>query len=278
MRRLVALAAVVHARLVGRVGFQQQLIQRHRRHQPAQAVRAFVGHRSADAEQEAELVQLRGLLGAAGEAVDHATQAADPADRGDHRIHRAPGVHDHRQVEFPGQVQLGIEVVELGVVVQALDEVIQPAFADRDRPLARDPVAQLVQVRLPVRCEEHRMQAIGRVRACELRADRLQLRPTGGSDGGHHLRRDPGRQCPRMRLGTIRVERRGVEVAVAVDEPHAGGCVSVGWTRLRSAAWRPRVACASSSSPAAGSRGRAAVRRRMARSPESPRRPRTARR
>ena len=46
----IALAAMCCAGLIGGVGFQQQLFQRHVGHQFAQAVGAFKCHRPADAQ------------------------------------------------------------------------------------------------------------------------------------------------------------------------------------------------------------------------------------
>src|SRR5690606_5946524 len=79
-RRFIALAAVPCIGLVGGVGFQQQVFDRHGRGELAQASRAFVGDRAAEAEQEAQFPQLFGLFAAARETVDHAAHAADLAD------------------------------------------------------------------------------------------------------------------------------------------------------------------------------------------------------
>ena len=76
-RWFVTLAAMVSVRLVRRVGFQQQEFDRHRRDDAAQPLRAIVGDRAADAEAEAELPEVFGLLLAAGKAVHHAAQSAD---------------------------------------------------------------------------------------------------------------------------------------------------------------------------------------------------------
>src|SRR5690606_41153126 len=48
----------------------------------------------------------------------------------------------------------------LRVVVETLDEIIEPALADGDGALALDPVAQLREVPRAVFREEHRMQAV----------------------------------------------------------------------------------------------------------------------
>jgi hypothetical protein len=190
-RWLAALAADAGVGLVGRVGFQQQLFQRHLAHQPLQPLRAIVGQWATEAEQEALPVQLRGLFRAAGKAVHHAAQAADAADGGDHRIHRASRVHDHRQLEFAGQFQLADEIRLLGVGVQSFDKEVQAAFADRAGAFALDPLAQQWQVPRLVIGQEHRMQAVGRVQPRRLLADLAQLRPAGRGHRRYHLLAHP---------------------------------------------------------------------------------------
>ena len=75
-----------------------------------QAVGARISRRTADADQESQLPQLPGLLRTAGKTVDHAPQAANAFDGCDHRIHCAPRMHDHRQIEIARQRQLAIEI------------------------------------------------------------------------------------------------------------------------------------------------------------------------
>ena len=198
-------------------------------------------------------MQLRRLLGAPGKAVDHPAQSADATDRGDHGIDRTAGVHDHRQVELAGEAKLAVEVERLRLGIEAFDEVVQPAFADRQRAFALDPRAQCRQVFRAVRVQVHRMQAVGGPQAGEAGAGLAQLGPTRGVDRRDDLRDHARRDRAGMRGGAVGVELRGVEVAVAVDQAHV------------SALDRPAGAmatCASSSWPAAGCRGQAATRPR----------------
>jgi hypothetical protein len=120
--------------------------------------RAVVGHRAADPEQEAHVEQLPRLLLAAGEAVHHAAQAADAAQRQDRFLEGAPCMHDERQVESFAQRHVCVEDAALQFEVQAFDEEIEPALADRARALAFDPVAQFGQVLRPVQVQVGRMQ------------------------------------------------------------------------------------------------------------------------
>src|SRR3546814_2380139 len=85
------------------------------------------------------------------------------------------------------QCQLAFETALLRVVVQALDEMIEPAFADGDGVLALDPVAQLREVFRTMFGEEHRMQAVGGEQPVRAGTDVAQLRPASGVDRGHDL-------------------------------------------------------------------------------------------
>src|SRR5690606_30118658 len=116
---------------------------------------------------------------------------ADGADRSDHRVHRTPGMHDHRQPMLARQCELALEIALLRVVVETLDEIIEPALADGDGALALDPVAQLREVPRAVFREEHRMQAVCGEQPVRAGADRAQLRPACGVDRGYDLARDP---------------------------------------------------------------------------------------
>ena len=67
-------------------------------------------------------------------------------------------MHDHRQVEFACESQLAFEIESLRFGIEAFDEEIQPAFADRDRAFAFDPVAQFAQMPWSVRFQVHRVR------------------------------------------------------------------------------------------------------------------------
>ncbi len=216
--RFVALAADAGVGLVRRIGLQQQLLQRHLTDQSLQALRAIVGQRAAQAQQETLPVQLRGLFRAAGKAVHHAAQATDAADRGDHRVHRAPRMHDHRKIELAGQLQLANEIGLLRLDIQPLNEEIQAAFADRAGAFAFDPLAQQRQVPGPVLGQEHRVQAVGRVQPRRLAADLAQRWPAGGGHRGHDLLAHARGLRTIDHRSAVMAEGAGVQMAVAVDQ------------------------------------------------------------
>ena len=157
---------------------------------------------------------------------------------------------------YPDQPQLAEEISVLGFGVEAFDEEVQPAFAHRHRTLAREPVAQRLQVLRFVRRDEHRVQPVGGMQPRRPRADLPERRPPGGIDRRHHLRHYARVARARQRGVAVGVELGRVEMAVAVDQPH----VSAG-RRLRGQACPCRMP-ASSSGPAAGCPGPAAVRPR----------------
>ncbi len=106
-RRFIALAAVGGAGLVRSVGFQQQTIDRHLRHQAAQPPRTLVSDRAADADQEPHLPQSFRLFLAAGKAMHHSAQRAMLAGEflqfQDHLLERVARVQYQRQVEIARQ-------------------------------------------------------------------------------------------------------------------------------------------------------------------------------
>ena len=129
----VAFAAVGGAGLVRGVAFQQEELDRHLRHDPAQALCALVGHRAADAQVETQIPQLSRLLLAAGKAVHHAAQAAAAAQGQRDFLQCTAGMHGHRQVAFARQLQLTQEIVPLQFAIEAVHVEIQADLADRCR-------------------------------------------------------------------------------------------------------------------------------------------------
>jgi len=150
--------------------------------------------------------------------VDHPAQTAHPAHRGDHRIHRAPRMHDHRQIEFPRELQLGHEVILLQVAVEVFDEEVQAAFADRAGALAFDPLAQFVNVSLRMLGQEHRMQSVSGIQSGGLQADIAQLRPACRGHRRHYLRPHAGSAGALDHLRTVRIELSGIQVAMTVHQ------------------------------------------------------------
>lgn len=192
-----------------------------------------VGHRAAEADHEIQFPQLLRLLGAAGKAVHHAAQATHRLDARDDLLGGAARMHDQRQVEALGQLQLSIEIVALRLCIQSVDEKVQAAFADRAGPLAFDPLGKLLQVRRAVLLQKQRMQAVSWVEARRLIADRTQARPTGSGDCRHHLLYDARGLCARDHRRAVVVELACIQMAVAVDQPHQSRRTGAGTGALR---------------------------------------------
>jgi len=220
MCRLVALATMQRAGLIGRIGFKQKLFQRHVRHQFAQTIGTRKRKWPADAQQKSQLMQLHGLLLTAGKTMHHAAQPAHVANAGDHRIHCAARMHDDGQVKVTRQPQLCIERRLLRLCIQPIHKKIQPAFAYGDGCLAFDPDTQAVQMLRTMLGDKHRVQAIGRIQAGVVRAHLLQRGPTGRSYRRHDLHGHPRCNRARIRSGAIGIERGSIEMAMAVDQQH----------------------------------------------------------
>ncbi len=114
--------------LVGRVGFEQQVLEGHGRGERAQATGAFVGHRAAEPKEKTFAPERLGLLAAARETVHDAAEPAHPPDRRDHGVHGVARVDDHRQVEVPRELQLRVKQCALAVRIQPVHEIVEPAF------------------------------------------------------------------------------------------------------------------------------------------------------
>jgi hypothetical protein len=92
---------MLFARLIGRVGFQQQGFQWKGRDDLAQAPCAFIRHGTADADAKPEPPQLACLFRAAREAVHHAAQRfAEPTQLQNDPFERAARVQYQRQIEL----------------------------------------------------------------------------------------------------------------------------------------------------------------------------------
>jgi hypothetical protein len=102
--------------------------------------------------------------------VHDATQSSDAAQRGDDLVDRAARVQDQRQLEFAREFELAHELQSLHGGIEAFDEEVEAAFAERDRALAQEPVTQRTEVLGPMLGEEHRVQAPGRMQSFVRRA------------------------------------------------------------------------------------------------------------
>ena len=163
--------------LIRCIGFQQQELDRHRRDDPPQSRGPLVSDRTTDAEAITERPQLPGLLFATGKTVHDAAHGCAPAQRHDHLVDRAACMHDHRQAGVARDFELGMEITALQLRIEPFDKMVEPAFADRDRPLApapiaREPLSQQIQMFRPMFSQNHWMQSISRMQAGIVRADR----------------------------------------------------------------------------------------------------------
>lgn len=127
---LVALASMSGIGLIWRVAFQQQVFQRHAGYDPTKSLGAIIGNRAADAEMEADLPQVLGLLLATREAVNHATKTTMSAHRESDLLDRVAGMNDDGKVLFPGQLELSNEIVPLRIRVQVRVVKVQANLSD----------------------------------------------------------------------------------------------------------------------------------------------------
>lgn len=227
-RRFVAFAGMSTERLVGRVGFQQQPLDGHLRHDFAQAACALVGDGAADSQVQSQFPQLLCLLQAAGEAVHDAAQSADAAQAGRHFVKRAARVQDQWQVELSRQFELAHEVQALGVGIRVVDEKVEPAFADSDRVFAFDPFTQRVEMMWLVSRQKHRMQSISRMQPGMRCTQRAQFGEVVQRDGGKDLRDHSSGSRTRQNGRSIGIELGCIKMAMRVDQ-HVHKVAGQGW-------------------------------------------------
>lgn len=227
-RRLIALAAMVHAGLVRRIAFQQQVFDWHLRHDAAQPLCTWIGDGAADAEMEAKPPQLTGLLFAAGKAVHHTADAGVTAQRQDHFFKGLAGVNDHRQVALARQGQLRGEASALQSR-RGLGRVeIQPDLADGDTGVSVAPGGQCGGLEPGVGGHKQWMEAIsGETPVGGTCSQGTDTRPTGSIYRRHHHLPDPRSVRASDDIVTVGVERAMIEMDVAVDE-HGKGEIPVG--------------------------------------------------
>ena len=105
------------------------------------AGRAAVGHGAAKAELEAEFDEFVGLLAAAAEGVGDAAGTWRCRSFQD-RVHRPPDMENHRQVEFPGEVELLAEKPRLASGVDAGKVMVETGISPRRPAFRLQPGAQ----------------------------------------------------------------------------------------------------------------------------------------
>src|SRR5690348_14555198 len=169
------------------------------------------------------------------------TQMAGPADRGDDFVERAARVQDHGQRKITRDFELAVEIESLRIRIEVRDEEIQSAFADCRGLLAFDPADQGIQVFRPVRCQVHRMQAVGGVNSALGSAQIAQGRECVESHSGDNLAADASATRAPQYGSAIGVEFSSIQMRVAVDQiKHAAeipeqsmrrGCHPGGWFR-----------------------------------------------
>ncbi len=114
--------------------------------------------------------------------------------------------------------ELAAEVDALGICVEPFHIKIQPAFADRDRPLALDPGFQHRQMFGAMFGEIHRVQTVSRIQASLVATECTQLVEAGQGDRRHDLSVHAARARTRKYLRAIGVEFGNVDMRMAVDQ------------------------------------------------------------
>lgn len=219
VRWFVALVAMRGVRLIGAVGFQQQVLQGHGGDNVAQAGCAFVGHGAADAKVKIHVPQAFGLFEAAGKTVYHAAQPAHRAQFEDDFLDCTQGVHDDGQIEFACKHQLASKKSVLPIGVGSAAEKVQSAFADGNGVAVRQPSAQIGEMLFRLLLgQKQRVPSIGGVNVSVICAQCSQRGPASGAGGGHDDVFNAGGARARQHRVAVGVERGGVEVAMAVDE------------------------------------------------------------
>ena len=123
----------------------------------------------------------------------------------DHIIHRMTGVNNNRQIMAASQVQMSGEILSLLVVVEIRQIVIQPAFANRYRSLANQPVGQHIKMFVPMFGQPGRMQAVAGIQPRITDRHGFKLRPQPGTDRRQHLRLYAGGMRPLVGLSLIHI-------------------------------------------------------------------------
>ena len=214
---LVALTAVSGVRLVRSIALQQQELDRHPRHDPAQSLCALVSDRTTNADMEAKVPQLSCLLLAAGKAVHHAAQAAAPAQGEADFLERLASMHDHRQVPSMRELKLVREIEALLIPVQVWQVKIESDLAYGACRTLGQPLIQTIEVRWRVPGKIDRVQSVSGVNAGSTRAQVRDARPAFDIYGRYDHMLDTDVASAPDHLHPISVECLIVEVYMAVD-------------------------------------------------------------
>jgi hypothetical protein len=146
---------------------------------------------------------------------------ADAPDRGDHLLDRPSRVQHHRQVVLERQFELALEITALHLGIQSFDVEVQPALADRDAILAREPLRQVVEMLRAMLGQEHRVQPVRRVQA-RLAPGTIRRAPASRRriSRGTTWAVTPALRGAREHLRAIGSELLHVDVRVGVDQLH----------------------------------------------------------
>ena len=122
------------------------------------------------------------------------------------------------QIEVAGNLQLPAKILPLQHSVQTVDKEIEAALANGRRLFAFNPLLQQFQMLGTMAIEEHRVQAITGVQAGPGSANRLELRPAGVIGRRQQLLRYTRGFSAQDHSVAIRVELRGIKMAVAIKK------------------------------------------------------------
>ena len=131
-----------------------------------------------------------------------------------------------RQIELACELELAIEIDILRVAIEILDVEIEPAFADGDRTLVRDPVGELGKMFGPCAARYIGCSPYAGYSPASAAAEVAQFGKFGQGDRRDDL---PRHACALRAFdhgAAIAVELGGVEVAVAVNQRDHGTIVA----------------------------------------------------
>ena len=211
-------------RHIGRVGLQQQRVERQLRQRVAGFAGAFISQGAADADRVAEFDKRLRLLQAAGKAVHHAAPRQIVAAQVQRQlVVGAARMQDHRQIILLRQPQLRVEQKLLARKLRILHIEVEAdlPYCRQLRRLLPQPVFQLLEMGVFVALNGDGMQAERGVESGMLRRQRNDARKAAGlhcrHDNALYARFGGARDAGRL----IADEGREIEMAVGIGKSHA---------------------------------------------------------